>query len=315
MWGPPGTGKTMILVGVAERAGLMMTIGQNANGMSFAESLVGETSKVITKAVNRAKHLPWLPCGVLIDEMETLVPNRFAAGTKDKNSDALITLLSLFGGGENVPNVYFFGCTNKPTDMDPAFLRRMTYKFYCGFLPPQSRFFMLRKKAGLYIEGDEAGKKKLLDELCRITTNFSGAKLGTLSDNLVKTALRSGRQLNLAMLKRGVRDFCYSEVRTGTDTCLRACVCVECVCICTVPAVAVCSKDLTRSCGCVVDAPSRRTSTSPNACSWTTSTTRLAPIWARPCLVCCTMTASSQTQARAGRPPRSLLRPAGSSWS
>lgn len=82
--------------------------------------------------------LPWLPCCLAIDECDSIAPNRTEKASEHK-VDALSVLLSVFGGIQDVSNLFIFGSTNRLKSMDPAFLRRIHGKFFVGLPDPASR--------------------------------------------------------------------------------------------------------------------------------------------------------------------------------
>lgn len=79
LFGPPGTGKTVLTESLPNIIGFHL-IEKGLSAADFSKSLVGETSKMIQALVNRASLSPYLLCSIGIDEVDGLVPDR-----KDKD--------------------------------------------------------------------------------------------------------------------------------------------------------------------------------------------------------------------------------------
>lgn len=191
--GPPGTGKTTILQGLIDDSGFYNIVGEPLNGSSFNTSFVGQSEGLIRDVFARGKKLWWLPCGLIIDELEVMVPTRFGdKESRESKVDMLITLLDTFQGGNDVPNVYCFGATNRQNTIDEAFLRRLEGKFYVGLLEPASRREFLKNKmaaatADFSHASDEtqpstfdAAGDGWLTAAVHMTTGFSGGKVAEL---------------------------------------------------------------------------------------------------------------------------------------
>ena len=190
LWGPPGTGKTTIMENLAEAAGFHMIVKPFA-GADINSGKVGDTEKILGALTDRSHQLTWAPCCLVIDEIDALAPDRDAKASEHK-VDALSKLLSVFGGIDDHRNLFVFGATNRKTDMDKAFLRRLEAKFYVGVPDPDARMaFILGKLPALIGRVDAAGQPlarttsaslthELLHSLVNLTTNFSGANIEKL---------------------------------------------------------------------------------------------------------------------------------------
>ena len=85
-------------------------------------------------------------CILLIDEIETLAPNRMDKDNK-KDGSLLGVFLAIMDGSKSTPNLKIFASTNLKENMDEAFLRRMEIQLFVGNPSPESRYLWIKKKA------------------------------------------------------------------------------------------------------------------------------------------------------------------------
>lgn len=82
LWGPPGTGKSVVCKSLCSRAGFAL----NCKPLAAAEvnrSLQGQAEEVLTRLFERARLVPHLPCAILIDEIDAMAPNRMDSKKAD----------------------------------------------------------------------------------------------------------------------------------------------------------------------------------------------------------------------------------------
>lgn len=130
--------------------------------------LVGQSEQILMDLGARCSHIPYTMCALVIDEIDSLTPQRNDNSNQGK-VDKISVLLSLIEGVKDVPNLMIFSATNRLHMMDDAFLRRMSGKFFVGRPSSNSRISLLEKIPFWALEPE------LLDLLSIATTNFSGA--------------------------------------------------------------------------------------------------------------------------------------------
>ena len=135
LFGPPGTGKTMIAKAVATECKCTFF---NISASSLTSKYLGESEKLVRTLFELAHEMQ--PSVVFIDEIESILSKR-----KEDENDAMKRLKTEFliqfdgvGSGEDL-RVLIIGATNRPFDLDPAIIRRLPKRVYVGPFNAQER--------------------------------------------------------------------------------------------------------------------------------------------------------------------------------
>lgn len=121
LFGPSGTGKTMILNALVNEFFNKVHIIR-IDGPSVISKYLGDAELKLKELFNEAKL--YQPSIILIDEIDSLLPNRNANDEEDSNENRLIaTLLTLMDSLENSSKIMIVGATNRPNNIDTS-LRR-----------------------------------------------------------------------------------------------------------------------------------------------------------------------------------------------
>jgi SpoVK/Ycf46/Vps4 family AAA+-type ATPase len=175
LYGLPGTGKTLTAKAVAKEANATF-IGLKAS--SIMDKWFGESDKLVSALFNLAHKLG--PSIIFIDEIDTLLSNR---GTAAQLSPAMHSMQGLFlsewdglSSNKLEAPVIVLGATNRPNDLDKAFLRRMPFQIEVKVPTQEGRLDILTKM----LKNENIDEDVDLKSIAGRTVNFTGANLSEL---------------------------------------------------------------------------------------------------------------------------------------
>lgn len=131
LYGPPGTGKTMIGAAIANEIGAKFC---SVKPSDLLQTGVGNTEKAVRALFAEARRFP---CAILyFDEMDAIaMKNTKSTFARQLRSELLAQMQGIESYGKETGNLLFLiASTNKPWDIDNAFLRpgRFGTKVYVG---------------------------------------------------------------------------------------------------------------------------------------------------------------------------------------
>merc|ERR1712173_283597 len=120
LWGPPGTGKTMMAKAVANNtdASFIRVVGSE-----FVQKYLGEGPRMVRDVFRLAKENA--PSIIFVDEVDAIATKRFDAqtGADREVQRILLELLNQMDGFDQTTNVKVIMATNRQDTLDPALLR------------------------------------------------------------------------------------------------------------------------------------------------------------------------------------------------
>ena len=194
LFGPPGTGKTMLAKAIATTG---KTTFLNVNPAALASKWRGDSEKLVKILFEMARF--YAPSTIFIDEIDSLLSER---STNEHESSRKVKtqffteidgIVTSTGTAENpVPRVFILAATNRPWDLDEAILRRLTKRIYIPLPSEESR----RKLFLMNLKGINLANDIDYDYLVKNTERYN-------SDDIASVC----RESSMAPLKRRMDSF------------------------------------------------------------------------------------------------------------
>ncbi len=183
LFGPPGTGKTMLAKAVANESEANFI---SIKGPELLSKWVGESERAVREIFRKAKQAA--PCIVFLDEIDSIAPVRGGGYDSHVTERVVSQMLTEMDGLEELKEVVVIGATNRPDMVDPALLRpgRLDRMIY---IPPPD--LTERKKIfDVHLRGKPVASDVNTEELAKKTENYVGADIAAIVREAVMNALR-----------------------------------------------------------------------------------------------------------------------------
>ena len=182
MFGPPGSGKTLIARAVANETGAFFFL---INGPEIMSKLAGESESNLRKAFEEAEKNS--PAIIFIDEIDSIAPKRDKAQGEVERR-IVSQLLTLMDGLKARAHVVVIGATNRPNTIDAALRRfgRFDREVDIGVPDENGRLEVMR----IHTKNMKLTDDVDLEQLAKETHGYVGADLAALATEAAMQCIR-----------------------------------------------------------------------------------------------------------------------------
>jgi transitional endoplasmic reticulum ATPase len=194
LFGPPGTGKTMLAKAVANESEANFIA---VKGPELLSKWVGESERGVREIFRKARQAA--PVIIFFDEIDALAPIR-GRGTGSHVTESVVNqLLTELDGIESLKDVVILAASNRPELVDPGILRpgRVDRMILVPAPDVDSRLAILK----VHTKGMPLAKDVKLPALVKKTENFSGADIEGLCREAGMNALRRDKKAKSVTMK------------------------------------------------------------------------------------------------------------------
>ena len=184
LFGPPGTGKTMIAKAVATNSEANFI---SIKGPELLSKWVGESEKGIREVFRKARQAS--PCVVFFDELDSVAPRRSTNGGDSHVGERIVSqLLTELDGLEDLRGVIIIGATNRPDIIDEALLRPGRFDRLLEVPLPDND--AIREILRIHMAKKPVDNTVNIEKLVELVKGYSGADIASLVNAAAISAIR-----------------------------------------------------------------------------------------------------------------------------
>ncbi|KAJ3171797.1 hypothetical protein HDU87_008265 [Geranomyces variabilis] len=174
LFGPPGTGKTMLAKAVAnESQATFFAISAS----TLTSKFVGEGEKLVRTLFQMARQLQ--PAVIFIDEIDSIMTERSESEHEASRRLKTEFLLQFDGlGTSSEDRLLVLAATNRPQELDEAALRRLVKRIYIPLPEPATRAALVDH---LLREQKHGLSRPDVAQILRLTEGYSGSDITALA--------------------------------------------------------------------------------------------------------------------------------------
>ncbi|XP_010540578.1 PREDICTED: katanin p60 ATPase-containing subunit A-like 2 isoform X2 [Tarenaya hassleriana] len=187
LFGPPGTGKTMLAKAVATECN---TTFFNISASSVVSKWRGDSEKLIKVLFELARH--HAPSTIFLDEIDAIISHRGGEGRSEHEASRRLKtelLIQMDGLAKSNELVFVLAATNLPWELDSAMLRRLEKRILVPLPDPEARMAMFEE---LLAAQEPGGREESLpfDLLVERSEGYSGSDVRVLCKEAAMQPLR-----------------------------------------------------------------------------------------------------------------------------